>query len=155
MEVGGVKLGLINDVVVAADGLVYFTDATTKYNLTTLLYDRLEGRPHGRLLVYNPKAKATEVLFKDLYFANGIGLSKNEEYLLYSETSASRCSKYFLKGKKRGTTEIFIEDLLGARTKSTSTRSTIGSTSPWSATGTHSPLEQKAKLARVLQWFLQ
>ena len=112
-EAGGVKLGLVNGAIVAADGLVYFTDSTTKYNLTTLLYDMLEGRPHGRILVYDPKTKASEVLLKDLYFANGISLSKDEEYLLYGETSASRCSKYFLKGKKRGTTEIFIENLPG------------------------------------------
>lgn len=107
------KFGLIDEAIVASDGLIYFTDASSKYNLSIWWYDVLEARPHGRLMVYNPTTKSTTVLLKGLQFANGISLSKTEEYLIFCETTLARLSKYYLKGPKKGTTEIFIDNLPG------------------------------------------
>lgn len=98
---------------VASDGLIYFTDATLKYALTTWWYDVLEARPHGRVMVYNPVTKSTTVLVKDVQFANGITLSKTEDCLIFCETTLARVSKHYLKGPKKGKTEIFMDNLPG------------------------------------------
>ncbi|KAG0602721.1 hypothetical protein M758_10G036200 [Ceratodon purpureus] len=112
-EAEGVKFGLIDEVIVASDGLIYFTDATSKYPLATWWYDVLEARPHGRVMVYNPVTKSTKVLIKDLQFANGITLSKSEEHLIFCETTRARVNKHYLKGPKKGKTETFIDNLPG------------------------------------------
>ncbi|XP_024391436.1 protein STRICTOSIDINE SYNTHASE-LIKE 4 isoform X2 [Physcomitrium patens] len=112
-EVEGTKLNFVDAVAVAKDGLIYFTDASTKYPLDDFVLDNLESRPHGRLLVYNPEDKTSRILRKDLYMANGITLSKDDEYLVFAETVAARISKYYLKGNKKGSIEIINENLPG------------------------------------------
>lgn len=49
-----------------------------------------------------------------MYFANGIALSPNEDFIVISETAASRISRYYLKGAKAGETDVFIDRLPGA-----------------------------------------
>ena len=44
---------------------------------------------------------------EELSFANGIALSKQEDFLLVNECGASRIWRYWLKGEKRGQKEIF------------------------------------------------
>lgn len=112
-EANGTKFLMPDGAAVAKDGLIYFTDASMKFNLENFMHDSLEGRPNGRLLVYNPVDKSTRVLLKELYMANGIALSKDETFLIYAETTVGRLSKYYLKGEKKGTTEIFNDKLPG------------------------------------------
>ena len=45
---------------------------------------------------------------EELSFANGIALSKEEDFLLVNECGASRIWRYWLKGEKRGQKEIFV-----------------------------------------------
>ncbi|KAL4572663.1 hypothetical protein LXL04_019445 [Taraxacum kok-saghyz] len=112
-EAEGVKLGLTDGVVVAKNGMIYFTDATYKYIYREALNDLLEGRPHGKLLSYDPSTKETKVLARDLYFANGVELSPDQDFLIFSETFMRRCSRYYLQGEKKGTIDIFAKDLPG------------------------------------------
>lgn len=85
-EAEGVKVGLADGVVVSKSGMVYFTDATYKYNYRSALNDLLEGRPHGRLLSYDPSTKQTKVIARDLYFANGVELSPDQDFVIFCET---------------------------------------------------------------------
>jgi sugar lactone lactonase YvrE len=64
-------------------------------------------------LRYIPSTKSVSVLLKDLYFANGVALSKNEDFLLVNETYRYRIKRYWLKGPKVGTSDIFIDNLPG------------------------------------------
>jgi sugar lactone lactonase YvrE len=75
--------------------------------------ERAEARPHGRLLSYNPASGETKVLLKDLYFANGVALSANEDFVLVNETYRYRITRYWLSGDKAGTHDIFIDNLPG------------------------------------------
>ncbi len=77
------------------------------------ILDLLEARPHGRLLRYDPSTGKTEVLLKDLYFANGVALSANEDFVLVNETYRYRITRYWLKGEKAGQHEVFIDNLPG------------------------------------------
>lgn len=82
----GVKFALTDGVDVAADGTIYFTDASYKYNLANHMTDALEARPHGRLLSFDPATGLTAVLVRDLYFANGVAVSPDQSSLIYCET---------------------------------------------------------------------
>lgn len=112
-EAGGVPFGFADDVDVASDGRIYFSDASSVWGVNEYLYDLLEARPHGSLLRYNPKSGQTEVLLRDLYFANGIALSQKEDFVLVNETYRYRITRYWLKGPKAGTSDIFIDNLPG------------------------------------------
>ena len=109
----GVDFKFTNDVDIANDGKIYFTDASNKWNQHQYKLDLLETKPYGRFLVYDPSTKITTVLINDLYFANGVALSKDESFALVNETWRYRVLRHWLKGGKAGTTEVFIDNLPG------------------------------------------
>ncbi|PKH00165.1 SMP-30/gluconolactonase/LRE family protein [Paraglaciecola sp. MB-3u-78] len=98
---------------ISSDGIIYFTDASFKYGQSEYLYDLLESKAHGRLLSYNPDNGQIKVLLSDLYFANGVALSQQEDFLLVNETYRYRIVRYWLQGPKAGTQDIFIDNLPG------------------------------------------
>lgn len=110
---GGRPFAFADDLDIASDGKIYFSDASDTYNQPDYLLDLVEGRPHGRLLVYDPSTGATDMLLDNLYFANGIALSQNEDFVLVNETGRYRITRYWLKGEKAGTSDIFIDNLPG------------------------------------------
>lgn len=112
-EHGGRPFVFADDLDIASDGKIYFSDASDTYNQPEYRLDLIEGRPHGRLLVYNPATGETDMLLDDLYFANGIALSQNEDFVLVNETARYRVTRYWLKGEKAGTSDIFIDNLPG------------------------------------------
>ena len=118
----GEPLGFADDLDVARDGTVYFSDASDKFGAGEFLYDMLEARPHGRLLKYSPATGETTVLLKDLCFANGVALSQNEDFLLVAETYRFRIMRYWLTGEQAGKSEIFIDNLPGYPDNVTSNR---------------------------------
>ena len=85
-EAEGLKFRLTDGVDVASDGMIYFTDASYKYNLHNHILDIFEGRPHGRLMSFDPSTNHTDVLLRDLYFANGLALSPDQQSLIFCET---------------------------------------------------------------------
>lgn len=109
----GIPFKFTDDVDIAKDGTIYFSDASSKHSLTNFKLDGLEARPWGRLIRYTPSTGKTEVLLKDLFCANGVALSADETFVLVSETWRYRVTRYWLKGPKKGTTDIFIENLPG------------------------------------------
>lgn len=112
-EAEGVRLGFADDVDVAPDGKIYFSDASDKFGKTQYMLDLMEGRPHGRLLVHDPGTGATKVLARDLYFANGVAVDPEGEFVLVNETYRYRVSRYWLAGPKAGTVDTFLADLPG------------------------------------------
>lgn len=46
-------------------------------------------------------------------FANGVVLSDDEEFVLVAETMKARVLRYYLKGPKEGTFDIFVDGLPG------------------------------------------
>ena len=109
----GLRFGFTDDVAVASDGVVYFTDASDKFGFGDHMLDLLEGRPHGRLLRYDPVSKQTKLLADGLYFANGVALAKDESFVVVNETYRFRLSRHWLRGPKAGTTERFGAELPG------------------------------------------
>ena len=112
-EADGVPFRCTNDLDIAADGTIYFTDASYKFSLTELKEDVLEHQPNGRFLAYDPKTKQTRVLLNDLFFANGVAVSPDQSFVLVNDTSSYRVRRYWLQGEKAGKSDVFIDNLPG------------------------------------------
>ena len=112
-EADGLPFAFTDDLDIASDGIIYFSDASSRFQQPDYLLDLLEARPHGRLLSYDPSTGETRVLLDDLYFVNGVALSANEDFVLVNETYRYRITRYWLKGERAGQHEVFIENLPG------------------------------------------
>ncbi len=112
-EEGGRRFRLTDDVDVAPDGTIYFTDASKRFPLSDYVLDLMEHQPNGRLLAYDARAGTVTALMGPLYFANGVAVSPDGEFLLVVETGRYRVMRYWLRGARRGESEIFIDNLPG------------------------------------------
>lgn len=68
------------------DGNIYFSVPSTKFGLHSMHLDVLEARPHGQLLKYNPTSNETVIVVHDLALANGVALSKDQDFIVVCET---------------------------------------------------------------------
>ena len=98
--VNGNPIRYANAVTVAANGKIYFTDASTRFapkdwggTFTASILDILEHSSTGRGLEYDPASKTTRIVAKGLSFANGIALSQDEQTLFVNETGRYRVWK--------------------------------------------------------------
>lgn len=109
----GVRLGFADDLDVDAQGRVYFTDASWKFGYEDRMLDVLEHAAHGRLLRYDPARGEALTLMAGLQFANGVALGPEERYVLISQTTNYRITRYWLLGERAGQSETFIDNLPG------------------------------------------
>jgi ribose transport system permease protein len=107
------RLRMADDLDIAPDGKIYFSDCTTRYEMTTNTLDILEGRPNGRVVCYDPATKVTRTVINRFYFPNGICVSHDGRSVLIASTSACRIFRYWLDGEKKNKLEILIDDLPG------------------------------------------
>jgi sugar lactone lactonase YvrE len=100
---------------IASDGKIYFANLSSQKTTSAKYINKLflELKPTGGVYSYDPQTKITQTISTGNYFANGLELSKDETFLLLSETSKYRILKYWLKGEKAGTSEIFLDNLAG------------------------------------------
>lgn len=111
-EVDGVPLRFSNDLDIAADGRIYFTDSS-RFSQPQYMLDAFEARAHGRLIRYDPATDQASVLLDGLYFANGVALSHDDGFVLVTETWRYRTRRLWLKGPKAGSDDIFMDNLPG------------------------------------------
>ncbi|KAF6169952.1 hypothetical protein GIB67_034344 [Kingdonia uniflora] len=106
-EAEGEPLRFTNDLDFDDEGNVYFTDSSTKYPRRHFIQLVFSGDDSGRLLKYNPITKETTVLVRNLQFPNGVSMSKDKSFFVFCEGSLGRLRRYWLKGEKAGTSEVF------------------------------------------------
>ncbi|HEY6640924.1 SMP-30/gluconolactonase/LRE family protein [Povalibacter sp.] len=89
-----------NSVVVAPDGIIYFTDASTRFapaewggTYEASVLDILEQAASGRVLAYDPGTSSTHVVARGFSFANGIATSADGQGLFVAETGRYRIWK--------------------------------------------------------------
>ncbi len=102
-----------NDLDIAPDGLIYFTDSTKRYNAYDWMLDSIENRATGRLLVYDPKDGSTKTLLDGYRYTNGVCMAHDNKSLFFAETWACSVHRYWLEGPKAGTAECVIRDMPG------------------------------------------
>lgn len=106
----GPDLRVCNNAAVTADGTVYFTDSTSRFDLQYWMADLLEHSTTGRLLRRDPSGEV-EVLMHGLAFANGVALAPDESYLVVAETGGYRLHRLWLTGDSAGSHEPLGEVL--------------------------------------------
>ena len=52
------------------------------------------GDKTGRLLKYDPRTKKVTLLLRGLSFSNGVALNKDNDFVLVTETTAARVTRY-------------------------------------------------------------
>jgi sugar lactone lactonase YvrE len=98
-EIDGDPIRYADAVIVAADGRVYFTDASRRFSPAALgtfdasVLDILEHSCTGRVLVYDPQAARTSLVIGGMCFPNGVALSGDERHLFIAETGEYRIWK--------------------------------------------------------------
>ncbi|XP_071902899.1 protein STRICTOSIDINE SYNTHASE-LIKE 11-like [Coffea arabica] len=104
----GTPYKLLLGIDAASNQNVYFTDASGVFGFTEVDKAIRTGDSTGRLLEYNPKTKKVTTLLSNLGGAAGVATDAAASYVLVSEFIAKRITKYWLKGEKAGTSEIFL-----------------------------------------------
>jgi sugar lactone lactonase YvrE len=103
----------IDDLDIAKDGTIYFTEASTRHGIDDVALDFYEGKATGRLFSFDPRTGGVQVRLSTLAFANGVALGPGEEYVLVNESAAHRITRHWLKGARQGQTDRFAENLPG------------------------------------------
>ncbi|XVF43362.1 hypothetical protein PTKIN_Ptkin02bG0034400 [Pterospermum kingtungense] len=75
-------------------GVVYFTDSSTIFQRRQILLSVATFDRSGRLLKYDTRTKKVTVIHRGLAFANGVALSKDNTFLLVSESAKMRILKF-------------------------------------------------------------
>lgn len=116
----GRQIAYANDLAVAADGTIYFSDASSKFGarawrgtFEASLLDILEHGGHGRVFEFEPDTGKLDVIADGLNFANGVAISDDQAYLLICETASYRVWRYWLDGPRVGRREVIIDNLPG------------------------------------------
>ena len=110
---GGVPFAFADDLDIAPDGIVYFSDASDTFGYGQDALDIIEHRGRGRLLAYDPATGETRVVLDGLQFANGVAVSKDGSSVLVAETGSYRVVRVWLSGPDAGRKDFLIENLPG------------------------------------------
>lgn len=119
-KIGSSPILYADDVDIAPDGKIYFSDASTRFGAeanggtyAASLLDVMEHSRSGRVLVFDPATKTTKLVIDGLSFANGIAMDPEGRFILVNETSEYRIHKIWLQGEKSGQSEVLIDQLPG------------------------------------------
>lgn len=107
------RLRLADDLDIAPDGRIFFSEATVRYEMHEWPTDAIEGRGNGRIICYDPKLKKTTTVLRNLVFPNGIALGSDQQSILFAQTWACSIKRYWFDGPKKGRVETVIDDLPG------------------------------------------
>jgi sugar lactone lactonase YvrE len=117
-EIDGQPLVYADDLAIADDGTIYFSEASTKFGAQESagtyegsLLDIIEHGGHGQIISYHPDAGQARLIIDGLQFANGVAISDDQSYLLVAETGSYRILKHWLLGPRAGKTDVLIDNL--------------------------------------------
>ena len=125
-QVNGDPIRYANAVAVAADGKIYFSDASTRFapahwggTFAASILDIMEQSSTGRVLEYDPASKTARIVATGFSFANGIALSQDEKTLFVNETGryrvwkiAARANNFDIK-QNSGQAAVLLDNLPG------------------------------------------
>ncbi len=106
-SVNGRRMLFPNDLDIAQDGSVWFSDTSQRFDQSHWILEFWEGRPTGRVLRYEPRTGRADVKLDGLGFANGVALGPDDAFVLVSETTAARVTRLWTKGPRAGQRETF------------------------------------------------
>lgn len=119
-EVDGIAVRYADDVAVAPNGKIYFSDASTRFSakeydstLAASLLDIMEHSDNGRVIEFDPVSGVARTVLANLTFANGIAADPQGRFILVAETGEYRIWKHWISGRNTGKSEVIIKNLPG------------------------------------------
>ena len=107
------RLRLADDLDIADDGRIFFSEATVRYEMHEWPVDGLEARGNGRIVCYDPRNGTTRTVLRGLKFPNGICVERGSQSILFAETWGCCVKRYWFDGPKKGQVEMVIDNLPG------------------------------------------
>lgn len=118
-EVAGAPLIYANQLDIARDGTIYFSNSTDRFDpellggtKPTSVMTVWEQSNSGYVARRLPDG-TVEKIADGFVYTNGIALSQAEDFLLINETGRARVHKLWLTGDKAGERELFLGNLPG------------------------------------------
>ncbi|WP_390910536.1 SMP-30/gluconolactonase/LRE family protein [Pseudosulfitobacter sp. SM2401] len=101
----GTAINYADDLDIAPDGSIYFTDASTKFGAVAFggtfpasFLDLMEHGGHGRVLKFDPATGQTSLVMDGLNFANGLAINAAGTHFLLVETGEYSITRVALDG---------------------------------------------------------
>jgi ribose transport system permease protein len=107
------RLRLADDLDITDNGLVFFSEATVRYEMDEWPIDGLEARGNGRIICYDTNTGRTHTVLRGLRFPNGICVASDGQSILFAETWGCSIKRYWFNGPKKGVVESVIDNLPG------------------------------------------
>jgi ribose transport system permease protein len=107
------RLRLADDLDIAPDGRIYFSEATVRYEQEEWATDALESRGNGRIIVYDPRTNTTRTEIHRRVFPNGVCMANDGVSFFFAESWIAAIQRYYFDGPKKGTIETVIANLPG------------------------------------------
>ena len=111
-QVGGRRMAFCNNAAIGSDGTVWFSDSSTKFGIDQWKDDFVQDTRTGRLLRL-AEGGEVEVVLCGLAFANGVALSRAEDYVAVAETAARTVVRHWIAGPSAGQRDFLVQDLPG------------------------------------------
>ena len=116
-EIDGSPVVYANQVAVATDGTVYFSNSSDRFDPETMggtkptsVMTIFEQSKTGYVARWSPDGRV-EKIAEGFVYANGLALSREEDFLLISETGRATIHRLWLSGNNEGQVEPFLENL--------------------------------------------
>ena len=111
-SVHGRRMVFCNNAAIASDGTVWFSDSSTKFGIEHWKDDLVQDTRTGRLLRLTTDGRI-DVVLDGLAFANGVALSRDEQYVAVAETAARTVVRHWVTGERKGRRDFLVTDLPG------------------------------------------
>lgn len=119
-SVDGTPIRYADDLDIAPDGTIYFSDASMKFGaeeigstMAASLLEIMEHRRTGRVIGYAPKTEESFVVKDGFSFSNGVAMGPEGESILVNETGEYRVHRIWVSGPDKGKSEVIIDNLPG------------------------------------------
>jgi hypothetical protein len=116
-EIDGSPVIYANQVAVATDGTVYFSNSSDRFDPETMggtkptsVMTIFEQSRTGYVARWSPDGHVEKVA-EGFVYANGLTLSRDEDFLLIAETGRAVIHRLWLTGDNKGEVEPFLENL--------------------------------------------
>uniref|UniRef100_A0AC35U690 Str_synth domain-containing protein n=1 Tax=Rhabditophanes sp. KR3021 TaxID=114890 RepID=A0AC35U690_9BILA len=113
-KVNGKKPRFIDDLTIFDDGkTAYVTDVSTKYGFEDMVKVVMEHQPFGRVIKVNLETGEATEETTGYYFPNGIQRHPDGDSFVVCDYMSANVWRYYVKGKKKGESKLFIDNLPG------------------------------------------
>ena len=119
-EVDGMPIAYADDLDIGPDGVIYFSDASTKFGAEAIgstlgasLLEIMEHRMTSHVMSYDPRDGVTRVVAGGFSFSNGVAMAADGMSLLVNETGTYSLHRIYVDGPRKGEREVVLDNLPG------------------------------------------